>query len=133
LDHRGGVCGNGNVGIAEMNSRNLRNAGCVIISCGLLLGCNPTIHPAQVKQRQASYSSTGQDSGLISTQPDGFLVNKEWVAAYDSLLDKYGQFLTPPRKSGDRNGIYENGKYWAIEDFVLERQLKMNQMRLNGK
>ena len=102
-----------------------------LLLCLLLCGC--VVHPPMVHQHQASYSSSGQDSGIISESKDhgGFVVNSDWVAGYDSLLSRYGEKLTPPRKVGDRLGVVWQTKNYWVSDAAMERFMVMNAMRLN--
>lgn len=96
--------------------------------------CSCAIKRHEVKQHQASFSSTGQDSGIVSTAKDnGFVVNSDWIAGYRSLLKKYGQTLTPPRTENDVDGITKIGNQYMVSDSVMERQLVLNQRRLNDE
>lgn len=101
----------------------------------VLVSCSATITRPEVHQKQASYTSTGQDSGILSEAKDagGFPVNQEWIDGYDSLLAKYGDRLTPPRKAFDRNGITKEGDHYRITDAVMERQQVMNQRNVNDQ
>lgn len=99
-------------------------------------GC--TIARKEVHQTQASFSSSGrQDSGILEEKTSGpvagFAVNQDWIDGYASLLAKYGQTLSPPRKAFDRNGITKEGDHYRISDAVMERQLVMNQRRVNDQ
>lgn len=99
-----------------------------------IVGCSPTISRHEVHQKQASFTSTGQDSGILDEESfgkAGVPVNQDWIDGYDSLLKKYGATLSPPRKKGDRNGIVKEGDHYRITDAVWERQLVMNQRRVD--
>lgn len=100
-----------------------------------LSSCSPTITRKEVHQRQASWTATGQDSGILEDSKDlgGFTVNADWIAGYDSLLAKYGETLSPARKSGDRDGIKAEGDHFRISDAAMERQLAMNARRVNDQ
>lgn len=99
--------------------------------------CSSTITRQEVKQTQASHTSTGQDSGILEEKTSattvGFKVNQEWVNGYDALLERYGKTLLPPRVKGDRDGIVKEGDHYRITDAVMERQLVMNQRRANDQ
>jgi hypothetical protein len=100
-----------------------------------LASCSPTISRHEVRQHQASFSSTGQDSGILSDSAGavGFAVNQDWIDGYDSLIEKYGATLTPPRKKGDRGGIVKEGDHFRITDAAMERFLVLNQRRVNNQ
>lgn len=100
-----------------------------------LLSCTGTIARQEVRQTQASHSSTGQDSGILRESGDqqGFLVNQDWIDGYDSLLNTYGKTLSPPRKKGDRDGIVTEGRHYRVSDAVMERFLVLNQRRVNAQ
>lgn len=103
--------------------------------CVWLASCSPTVTRQEVHQQQASWTATGQDSGILSDSKDlgGFTVNTEWLTGYDSLLSKYGDTLSPIRKPGDRDGIKVEGDHYRITDAVLERHLVMNSRRVNDQ
>lgn len=107
----------------------------VALLCVLFIGCSATITRPEVHQRQASFSSTGQDSGILRDPKDvgGFTVNQDWIDGYDSLLMKYGDTLSPTRKAFDRNGIVKEGDHYRVSDAVMERMLAMNQRRVNNQ
>jgi hypothetical protein len=113
----------------------LRIAIAVLIAALALTACSPTIARKEVQQKQASFTSTGQDSGILdekSTEPVfGFAVNQDWINGYDALLEKYGNTLSPARKKGDRDGVTKEWDHWRVSDAVMERQLVMNQRRVN--
>lgn len=123
--------------VSSMNERVARlNFLLILIAALALASCSPTITRQEVRQGQASFTSTGQDSGILDESGGakaGFKVNQEWIDGYDSLLAKYGQTLTPPRKPFDRAGIVKEGEHYRIADAVLERQLVMNQRRTNDQ
>lgn len=98
-----------------------------------LAGC--TVARKEVVQHQAGYTSTGQDSGVLDDIPGatGVPVNQDWVNGYDSLLEKYGATLFPPRKKGDRDGITKEGNHFRITDATWERQLVLNQKRADDQ
>lgn len=124
--------------------KRMRNAECgmrigiVLIAVLVLTACSGTIARKEVHQTQASFSSSGrQDSGILEEKTSGpvagFAVNQDWIDGYASLLAKYGQTLSPPRKAFDRNGITKEGDHYRISDAVMERQLVMNQRRVNDQ
>jgi hypothetical protein len=113
----------------------------ILVAALALTSCFATIAPKEIHQRQASYTSTGQDSGMLkdaakpqgngSVQTVGFAVNQEWIDGYDSLLAKYGDKLSPARKAFDRNGITKEGDHYRVSDAAMERKLVMNERRVN--
>lgn len=112
-------------------------AGLVALLAVVFIGCSPTVSRQEVRQHQASFTATGQDSGILDEKTNqpvfGFKVNQDWINGYDALLDKYGDKLSPARKKGDRDGITREGDYWRISDAVMERQLVMNQRRVDDQ
>lgn len=109
----------------------------VLLAALAVTACSPTIARKEVRQTQAAHTSTGQDSGILdekTTEPVfGFKVNQDWINGYDALLEKYGDKLFPARKKGDRDGITREGDCWRVSDAVMERQLVMNQRRVNDQ
>lgn len=107
----------------------------VVGSCTLTLtSCSATITRPEVRQSQASHTSTGQDSGILSEAKDGFIVNQEWIDGYRSLLKKYGHTLSPPRDESDSAGIVKVGENrYRVSDAAVERQLAMNSRRVNDQ
>jgi hypothetical protein len=106
----------------------------ILFAALALTSCFATIAPKEIHQRQASYTSTGQDSGMLkdaAAQTAGFPVNQEWIDGYDSLLAKYGDKLSPARKAFDRNGIVKEGDHYRVSDAVMERKLVMNERLVN--
>lgn len=103
----------------------------ISIAAFALASCSATIAPQEVRQRQASHTATGQDSGILDDSGVGFAVNQDWIDGYDSLLEKYGSTLSPPRKKGDRGGIVKEGDRYRVTDACMERFLVMNQRRVN--
>lgn len=91
-----------------------------------------TAAPKPVHSSQASFSGNKQNSGLIK-QPEpgeeGFAVNQDWVDAHDTLLERFGSILYPPRKKGDRTGIVVEGDHYRITDQVLMQHDRMNAAR----
>lgn len=97
-----------------------------------------TIAPQPIKSGQASWTETGQDSGMTETPKQGekgFKVGHEYIEAHDALLAKFGQRLFPPRKSGDREGItkIEGSSYYRVSDAVQAQHLKMAQWYMAEK
>lgn len=121
--------------INRIGCLSLWSAGVIVLIALCLASCSATITRPEVRQTQASHTSTGQDSGILGESSDakGFTVNSDWISGYDALLEKYGRTLTPPRVKGDRDGITKQGDYYRIIDAVLERQLVMNQRRVNDQ
>jgi hypothetical protein len=121
--------------VSLMNKRVARlNFILLLIAALALTSCFATIAPKEIHQRQASFTSTGQDSGILadaSKQTIGFAVNQEWIDGYDSLLAKYGDKLSPARKAFDRDGIAKEGDHYRVSDAVMERKLVMNERRVN--
>lgn len=108
----------------------------ILITAFGVASCSPTIARHEVKQTAASWSASGhQDSGILEDSKDigGVPVGADWIAGYDSLLAKYGDTLTPPRKSGDREGITKEGDHYRITDATWERQLVLNQRRADDQ
>lgn len=107
----------------------------ILLAALALASCSATISRPEVYQTQASHSSTGQDSGILSESKDatGFIVNQDWIDGYRSLLKKYGQTLSPPRTENDSQGITKEGEKYRVSDAVMERQLVMNQRRVNDQ
>ena len=73
------------------------------LACLALAGCTltPKVVPAPAV---ATYSGNSANGGLINLGPGGkgpALVTADWVAAYNTLVRKYGKDMTPPDRPND--------------------------------
>ena len=61
-----------------------------LIAVVILAGCTSTVTPTIVQPAQASYSGKERNSGVISRIPDGYVVDGNFRARYNALIDIYG-------------------------------------------
>ncbi len=58
-------------------------------------GCS-TVTPKQVRSESPSYDGNDQNSGIIVSTKDGFLVTPRFHIRYNALIEVYGRDFTPP-------------------------------------
>lgn len=109
---------------------NRRNVACVaflvILLVGLvvgLTGCGTPVIPQAVAAQEASWDGNVQNSGIIMSTENGFVVTDHFRARYNALISVYGNDFTPPLKvdtgiamiGTDRHLISKQAMVWMLE------------------
>lgn len=64
----------------------------------ILTGCTLTVHPDRVETTEASYDGNVQNSGIVMSTENGFLVTDHFRDRYNALIETYGRDFAPPLK-----------------------------------
>ncbi len=95
-------------------------------------GCAGTVTPKVVTSTQASFDGNEQNSGVISVQPNGYVVTAHFRDRYNALIADYGTAFTPPL-SHDA-GIARLTDYtWLIDREHMIKMIEMNTWRKSGR
>lgn len=103
----------------------------------LCTGCTSTVTPSIVEPAQASYSGLKRNSGLISRTEAGWIVDGNFRARYNGLIETYGaEFIPPLRPDAGLARIIEADtpaeERWLIDPLHFDRMLKMNLEKHSG-
>jgi hypothetical protein len=107
--------------------------GSLFCICGFLApACTSTVTPARVEATQASFDGTEQNSGILGTQPGGFLVTAHFRDRFNALVADYGRAFAPAlqRDEGLRPA---DGGCWFIDAGAMARFVRMNAWRKSGQ
>lgn len=87
-----------------------------LVLAASMAGCAPTIAPHRVVTHEASYDGNTQNSGIISSDSNGFVVTQHF-------LDRHGF------KIGD--GIVPEGRNYRITAEIMSKAIDLDQTRKN--
>jgi len=113
----------------------------------LFSGCNTidkAVGPPQVRNnvsREASWDGDKQNSGILSTYPEGstgkgvkgFLVTPYFHKRYEALVNEYGKRLEPPVEVGDGIRKLDDSANSVITPQAMVWFLDMNQWNNNDR
>jgi hypothetical protein len=94
--------------------------------------CTTTITPSQVPAAQASYDGAEQNSGILHSDTDGYVITPGARARYNALIAGYGAQWTPAIEPDYGITPYPKGRY-HITNEALVKFLVMNQWRKTAK
>lgn len=101
-----------------------------LLGCICLAGCTSTITPKIVQPAQASYSGAQRNSGVISRIPDGYVVDGNFRARYNALIDLYGPEYHLQHDAGILrvwpDPEHPENERWLIDFEHMELMLRMN-------
>jgi hypothetical protein len=69
-----------------------------LLICALTPGCTTTVIPQPVEAREASFDGATQNSGIIMSTENGFVITDTARARYNLLIATYGRDFLPPLK-----------------------------------
>lgn len=105
-----------------------------------LVGCTTTVTPPPVPAHEASWDGSERNSGVISTDNQGFLVTPAFVSRYKALIKIYGDstdditglpFFTPPLSSDF--GLSQENNQWHISPAGMAAMIRMSQWKRAGR
>jgi hypothetical protein len=90
-----------------------------------LAGCANTVTPDRIAAGAPSWDGNEQTSGVLSLNPNGFVVTDHFRFRYNGLIATYGRDFTPPLKA-DAGIIAMTSGRWLIDRQHLSQFLEMN-------
>ncbi len=98
------------------------------------ISCN-TVVPHNYISNKPSYDGAVQNSGILyqTSKKDGYVVSKNFVLKYNSLVDKYGNKFTPPIKHNFGIMPVDQSEDYFIVNQAMVNYLVMNTWLNSGK
>lgn len=90
----------------------------------LIVGC-ATVRQDPVKPTAASFDGNDQNSGVLRSVPEGYVVTAHFRDRYRALTESYGHLFRPALATD--SGIRAVGDAWIIDREHMVKFLTMNQ------